>query len=355
MIIKTRTKIMSEMIEWARNNNSSITNYNKGGVARAIFNALSAQLAQLYYNVHQVFRSARIMLSNGDDLELAVAPRSMKRRTASFSTVPVIFSGVAATTIPQGTKVGTVGGIEYATTESEALAANGKATLSCQATIAGASSMIKPGEISVIVDIVSGLTEVSNDTPSIGGYDFESDELLRNRAITQLSTLSQGIEASYQAWAQESHDELIRAKPQMPHPQYSQKTVVIHCLRNNGGIFTDTQLSAMAAYIQHKAPLGIVVVCLNMVWMLVDVTAEVVLYAGYDINAVRDNVILNLQLYMDYREWDWGADVDFSDLYSLVNNSLGISDIQRSSFSPATNVQVGAYLLPKIGSVSITE
>jgi len=355
MIIKTRTKIMSEMIEWSRNNTSSITNFNKGGVARALFNAISAQLAQLYYNVHQVFRSARIMLANGDDLELAVAPRSMKRRAASFSTVPVIFSGVAGTTIPLGTKVGTPSGQEYATTEESTLAANGKLTLSCQATIAGSSSMIKANQISVMVDIVSGLTTVSNDTPSIGGYDQESDELLRNRAITQLATLSQGIEASYESWAQESHTELIRAKPQINHPSYSQKTVVVHCLRNNGGLFTDTQLSTMAASIQHKAPLGIVVVCLNITWTLVNITSEVILYSGYNINAVRDNVITNLQLYMDYREWDWGTDVDFSDLYSLVNNSLGVSDMRRSAFIPASNVAVGAYSLPKIGSVSVTE
>ena len=355
MSIKTRTKILAEMVEWSRNNNSSITNFNKGGVARAIFNAIAAQLAQLYYNMHQVFRSARIMFANGDDLEIAVAPRSMKRRGASFSTVPVNFSGTAATSIPLGSKVGTTSGSEYATVGSASIGSNGKVTISCQAITAGSASMIKAGEISVIVDVISGLTTVSNDTPSVGGFDQESDELLRNRAITQLATLSQGIEASYEAWAQESHDELIRAKPQINHPQYSEKTVIVHCLRNNGGIFTDTQLNAMAAYIQFKAPLGVVIRCLNMQWALVNISAEIVMYLGYDVASVRANIIENLQLYLDYREWDWGTDVDFSDIYSLVNNSLGIQDIQRSAFSPTSNVQVSPYQIPKIGVVSITE
>jgi len=267
MIIKTRKQILAEMIQWARNNNSSLTDFNQGSVIRSIYNAIAAILAQLYYNLHKLYRSARIIYASGTDLEIAVAPRSMTRRGATKASKTATFTGTSGTTIPLGMKLATPDGIEFVTTESEAVPGSGSLAVDIEAVVAGETGEVNAGEITIMVDEVVGLTAVTNAAPTDGGFNAETDEQLRNRAITQLATLSQGIQASYEAWALEARTDVIRAKAQYGHPSYSEKTIVVHLIKDNAGNFTTADLAQIGHYVQTKAPLGVVVVCLNVAWV----------------------------------------------------------------------------------------
>ncbi len=355
MITKTRKQILSEMITWTRNNNSSLTDFNEGSVIRSIYNAVAAILAQLYYNLHRLYRAVRIVYANGTDLEIAVAPRSITRRGATKASKTVTFTGTSATVIPLGMKVATPDGIEFVTTESDTVPASSKVDVDIEAVTDGATGMVNAGEITVMVDEVDGLTAVTNAAPTDGGFDAETDEQLRNRAITQLATLSQGIEASYEAWALEARPDVARAKPQYGHASYSDKTIVVHLVRDNAGIFSTADLAQIANYIQSKAPLGVVIRCLNIVWVGIDFIAQIRRATGYDLVTVRANITNNLRLYLDYRQWEWGADLEWSDLFALTGATLGVDEVSLSEFSPSSNVDVGAYTLPQFTSLTVTD
>ena len=343
------------MIQWARNNNSNLTDFNQGSVIRSIYNAVAAIMAQLYYNLHQLYRSARIIYAGGTDLEIAVAPRSTTRRGASKAAKTVTFTGTSGTVIPLGMKLATPEGIGFVTTESDSVPPSTIVEVDVEAAVAGSEGNVNAGEINIMVDQVTGLTAVANAAPTDGGFNLETDEQLRNRAITQLATLSQGISASYEAWAMEARADVIRAKPQAGHPSYSLRTIVVHLVKNNAGVFSVSDLDQIGHYIQGKAPLGDVIVCRNLEWAAVNVVAQIRRAEGFDLVAVETNITTNLRLYLDYREWEWGTHLDWSDLFSLVSETLGVEEVVLSGFAPSANVTVGDYALPTFTSLQITD
>lgn len=343
------------MIQWARTNNSSLTDFNQGSVIRSIYNAVAAILAQLYYGLHTIHRSARIIYSTGNDLDIAVAPRSITRRGATVASGVATFTGVPTTIIPLGMKIATEDGVEFVTMESEDIPAIGHIDIDIEAVMAGSSGMVSAKAINKLVDDVDGLVSVSNAAHTTGGYNSETDEQLRTRAITQLATLSKGIQTSYEAWAQGSRPDVLRAKAQWGHPGYSDKTVVIHVVKSNAGIFNTADLQEIAHYILSKAPLGLLVTCLNVDWAGINLTAQVRRATGYNLNTVQANIMANIDLYLDYREWEWGVDIDWSDLFSLVNNTLGVEEVSLSGFLPSSNVIMGEFQIPKYSSLTVTD
>lgn len=355
MIIKTRKQILSSMIRESRNNNSNLTDFNQGSVIRSIYNAIAAILAQLYYSLYKLYRSARIIYASGTDLEIAVAPRSITRRGTTKAAKVVTFTGANGTVIPSGMKLATPDGIEFLTTEGDTVPGNGTVDVNIEAVVGGDVGNVNAGEITVMVDDIDGLTAVTNAAPTDGGFSAETDEQLRNRAVTQLATLSQGIEASYEAWALEARSDVIRAKPQYGHASYSGKSIVVHLIKDNAGIFTTSDLDQIANYIQIKAPLGIVIVCLNVEWANIDLVAQVRRASGFNLVTVKENISVNLRLYLDYREWEWGTDLDWSDLFALVSETLGVEEVVLSGFSPSSNVTVSDYSLPKFISLTVTD
>lgn len=357
MIIKSRKQILKEMIAWSRNNNSSLTDFNQGSVIRAIYGAIAALLAQLYYQTHKMYRSARIIYATGNDLDIVVAPRSITRRGATKASVPdVTFTAVAATEIPVGFKIATEGGIEFVTTETGTVATDESfIDLDCEAVVAGTSGNVRPDKINKLIHSLTGVSAVNNKVFSNGGYGSETDEQLRNRAITQLSTLSMGIQASYEAWAREARSDVLRAIAQANHPAWGDKIIVVHLVKNNAGSYSDEDLKSIAHFILAKAPLGIKIICLNVAWVNIDLAVQVRRLNGVNLNTVKDNITVNMRLYLDYRDWEWGADVEWSDLFALVSNSFGVDQVEKAGFNPGSNVIVTAHSLPRFNSITITD
>lgn len=357
MNIKSRENILSDMIRWGRNNNSSLTDYNPGSVIRSIYNAVASQISQLYYIAHRSYRNSRILYATGSDLDSLVSARSMTRKQAVKASVVLKFTGTIGVPIPKGTKASTADGVTFETIETKSVGANGGnyIEIDAEASIAGSAGNVRATTITEMIDTITGITTVTNEKTATGGHTNETDELLRNRAITQIASLSQGIQESYNAWAQNGHSSILKAKAEWGNPSYSDRTIVTHIVKDNGGIFTETELDAISNYIQFRAPLGVVIACQNITWENIDITAQVRLKTGYDLNTVLNNVEDNLSIYLDYRDRDWSDDVEWSDLYALINNTEGVEDISTANFEPGSNITVGDYSIAKLGNVQITE
>ncbi len=354
MKIKSRKDIVADTIIWMRNSQNAITDFNPGSVIRSIIDAVSSQLAQIYYDTQRRYRNKHIMYANGSDLDVVVAERSIKRKPATKSSVVIQLTGLDGTTYPLGNKVATKQGTEFVTVEEKSIVGQ-SVDIAAEAVVAGESGNVKQGTITEIIDPVENITEVTNPNSAAGGYNQENDTILRNRAITLLSTLSQGIQASYDAWAKEANDDIFGARAQANHPSYSRSTVVVHLVKNNGGIFTQPELDTITSYIQTRMPLGFYAKCINMVWETITVSAQIRRDVTYSLVEVQNNIIDNLQKYLDYREWEWGQDVEWSDIYSLVNSTIGVDDLSTSQFAPSANTILNDYTLPKLGSVTVVE
>ena len=357
MIIKTRKQIERDMIQWSRNNNSSLTDFNQGSVIRSIYSAVAAILAQIYYQLHRLYRSARIVFADGGELDILLAARGMSRRGATKASLrDVTISADEGTVIPVGYKAGTENGIEFVTIETGTVAANEVSIdLDCEAVIPGIGGTIREGTLIKDLTNQTGVNSIFNSTNSEGGFDSETDEMFRNRGIEQLDALSLGVPASYQAWAREARSDVFRAIAQANNPAWGDKVVVVYLVQDNAGAFSEEDLNQVEHYIQAKAPLGAIVKCLNAVWTDVNLTVQVRLTKGVNLNDVKENITVNMKLYLDYREWEWGTDVDWSDLFALISNTLGVDEVEKAGFIPGSNVIVGAQSLPRFATINITE
>jgi len=290
-------------------------------------------------------------------LDKLVAGRSIKRRSAVKSSVEVNFIGLENTVIPTGTKVATKDGIIFETIESRAIGDDGGGfvTIHAECTSVGTAGNVKPETVTEIIDTISGVTDVTNAKQAKGGQDYESDELLRTRTINQFNALSLGIEASYNAWAVEAHDRVLKAKPQQGHSSVSTNTIILYVVKDNGGIFSQGELDTIKNTVQKYSPLGLIIDCRNIVWTEISVIAQVRLRPTYDLTTVRTHILNNLNIYLDYKERDWGDDIEWSDIYTLINNTEGVDDISIEGFAPSENVIVSDYSLPLLGEVTVTQ
>lgn len=358
MNIKSRKEILTDMIVWMRNNTSAITDFNQGSVIRSIFNAVSSQIAHLYYDALKSFRESRITFASGSDLDVAVADRSIKRKGATKASVILRFTGILTTTIPTGTKVATGDGIEFATTVEKSIGDDGGGNtvdITAEAVVAGTSGNVRQETINQIIDTIDNITKATNPDSSVGGFDYENDTQLRNRAIMIFDSLAQGTQASYNEWAKQANIEVLRARAQVYHPSYSDATIIIHVVKTNAGTFTIAELESIENYIQVRCTLGLYVKCLNITWETVNISAQIRRKTGYSLQETENNIIDNLQKYLDYRDWDWGQDIEWSDVYSLINNTFGVQDLSPSQFIPSSNIIVSDNSLPKIGSITLID
>jgi len=357
MNIKSRVDILADMIRWSRNNNSSLTDFNPGSLIRSIFNAIASQIAQLYYAIHKTYRASRIIYATGNDLDSLVASRSIKRKSQTKSSVTLSFLGNSGTEIPTGTNVSTIDGVTFQTIETKSIGSDGGSisNIAAESINAGKSVNVRAGTITEIINTIDGIINVTNPCRATGGQDYETDEQLRNRAITLISALSLGISDSYKAWAQSADNTVINAKPEWGNPAYSDKTIVVHLVKDNGGVYTFNELDSIQNYIQYRSPLGTIIKCINIDWTHVGINAQIRLLNGYDMTTVKNNIEDNLSIYLDYRDREFGDDVEWSDIYSLINNTEGVEDISTAQFIPSSNVIVGNYSLPKLGIVQVSQ
>lgn len=355
MNIPNRQKILADMITWLRNQSSDITDFSDGSPQRAMLNSVARQVHLGYYRLKRVYKGSRLLEAQGTDLDAIALGRGIRRHGATKAGVSsVIFSGDNSTNVPRGTQVSTDDGITYSTIEGGTIAA-GSVSLSAEADSAGVGGRVRSGELTIMISTVSGVDSVTNPYSSSGGYDYEEDEQLRNRAMVQLSTEALGVPASYEAWAREASEDVLRVKAEGNPVGYPKGYVKVHIISRSGAALSSETLETIRKYLVNKAPATSGVVVVNVGFTLIAVSAEIRLEAGYNFATVQATIEQNLQNYLDWRYWNWGRDVQFGDLFALVNNSAGVNDVISATFSPGSNVEVLSYAVPKLASSSITQ
>lgn len=354
MRVKSWKTALEEMVADMRNEGSAITDFNVGTPQRAILQSVAIQLQHLWIRLKRIYRASKILTAMSDDLDDQVVARGLTRYTAAKAGVTIRFTGSEGSNVPSATRVSTKDGISFSTTEGGTIGTGETyIDLDAEADVAGTAGNVKANTITELSGSISGITGITNPYPASGGLDSETDEELRNRAMTQLATISKGIQASYQAWAQEASEEVLRARAERRETAPGQ--VWVHLVKRSGTSFTLEERNAIAVHIVGKAPVSSNITCKNTEFTIVNVSCEIRLEDGYSLVDVQDTVEANLAAYLDWKTWQWGQDVQSADLMSIVNNSEGVNDIIVSTFSPVSNVSVGSCSLPKLGTVTLTE
>lgn len=169
--------------------------------------AVAAELAQAAIWAQEVLRRGFAQTTFGQYLDLRAAEHGLTRKPAVKATGQVVFTGTPGTIIPRGTQVSTVGSetapaIFFTTTEDVTIGSDGTATANIEAVEAGATGNVTAGVIKLLAQPVSGVTGVTNPSPTTGGADEEDDASLLARLLLRVREPgTSGNKADYKQWA----------------------------------------------------------------------------------------------------------------------------------------------------------
>jgi hypothetical protein len=185
---------------YLQNTLSPLTDLNVGSVTRTLSEAISREIAVVYEQINEIYKSGFIDSATGKSLDYVVAILGVKRKTKEFARGLVTFfreSGSTGNiTIPIGTVLlANKGEVRFETTELRTLQ-RGQARIDVpiQATedFRGSEGQVDSGKIDTMLAPVEGIDRVVNFESTVLGAADETDDELRDRAKAVLRALGKG-------------------------------------------------------------------------------------------------------------------------------------------------------------------
>ncbi|MEU3461972.1 baseplate J/gp47 family protein [Streptomyces sp. NPDC006733] len=171
---------------------SPLSDINVGSVTRTLSEAVGREIATVYQEINEAYKSAFVDTATGRSLDYVVSILGVTRRTAEYAEGLVTFFRVAAVdgniTIPAGTRLAG-GGVVFTSTQPRTLQ-RGQVRIDvpvrADTGFAGAAGLVAAGVISEMTQPVAGIERVTNLDPTIRAAADETDDELRDRARAAL-------------------------------------------------------------------------------------------------------------------------------------------------------------------------
>lgn len=179
--------------------------------------AVAAEVAQMKVDMGVYLNRGFASTTYGEYLDHRCEEHGIARRSATKSKGKVKFTGDKGTVIEAGKRVATVAdsatntsSIEFVTSAEVKIPGNpedeGEDSIiaDVEAVVAGASGNVRDNVIKQMVDPISGISTVTNETPTAEGIDAESDSSLLARFLARVrNPATSGNKADYKDWALE--------------------------------------------------------------------------------------------------------------------------------------------------------
>lgn len=132
--------------------------------------------------------SAFVTTAIGDSLDRVGTLMGVTREMQQHADVSVTFTGTVGYTIPTGFAVSTNDNLIFYTLSDAVITDNGTVAVMAQCEDSGEVGNIEAGEITLIVNPVADVTNVTNYSSATGGKDKENDAEFRERMLAGLGT-----------------------------------------------------------------------------------------------------------------------------------------------------------------------
>jgi hypothetical protein len=188
-----------------RDSRSPLSDINVGSVTRTLGEAIGREVATVYQQINQAYRSGFVDTAAGKSLDFVVAILGVVRKTKDFAIGQVTFfrdptAGDGNITIPEGTALSTAKGeATFVTTQMRTLQ-RGQVRIDLPVRAGDASKgeagIVKSGAINTLSQPITGVNRITNFEDTILGTEDESDEELRARAKAVLRGLGKATLAA---------------------------------------------------------------------------------------------------------------------------------------------------------------
>ena len=171
---------------YGKTSQSVLTDIHTGSVARTLAETIALEIARLYAQLEVIYQSGFVDTATGRSLDNVVALLGVTRIEGGRPTGEIEFTRSPGSrgivTIPSGTRVITVdGNVEYETTETVTLL-EGQSIIRASARDLEANDPVAAGSLTVLPVPITGISSVTNPSPTSLSAQSETDEELRARA-----------------------------------------------------------------------------------------------------------------------------------------------------------------------------
>ena len=340
--------LMSELVV-----RTPFTNLNPSAAIRGLLEVIAKVIADLYGLVKTVMQQSFVQTATGSWLDLRVREMGLVRRAAVKTKVNLTFRSntpVAQNiTIPVGTICKSqkdASGNDYRfITIAEAVLEEGQTSVQviAEAELPGKAWNVGQDTITRMVTRVTGIHAVRNGAGFLirEGSDPESDEQLRERAISKWETLGLGgTREAYRNWAT-SVPGVVAASVLDDFP-FGPGTVGVVILGENGVPSAELK-GEVHQYIKARKPLTADVRILAPEIRSIDLDLELIRYANADQATVETGVREAIDSYSGRLQL--GEGLIIARLINEIMDVPGIYNLKVKSPGQDVNVSVDQFLL----------
>jgi uncharacterized phage protein gp47/JayE len=324
---------------------------NVSVAAKVIAGAIWEPFAFLDYIRQQIFVST----ADGPFLERHALEYGMARLPATFAQGSIVLTGDPNVAVPAGLVCRRADGVLYDVTSSGTTDGSGNITLQVRAQVAGKGGNAAPGVAVTLTALVDRMNVVGAvASAGIGlGADIESYESLRQRVLFRKRMPPHGGAAhDYIAWAREVNG-VTRVFVDPVTATNNRTSVGVWFLMDDtyeNGIPLDSDVAAVATYIDVLRPAGAIVSVAKPEAVPIDITLSV----SPDTTAVRNAVIAELRDLFRRQ-----ARVStLTEPYTLYRSklieaiSIATGEDHDNLTAPAGDVAIDAGSIPVLGEVT---
>ena len=358
-MIRTFSEILDNLISELVSR-TPFTNLNPSTAIRGLLEVISKVIADLYGLVKTVMQQSFVQTATGSWLDLKSREMGIKRQEAAKTKVMLTFACNSPAeqniTIPSGTICKSLkdsNGNDYRfITIEEAVLEEGLSSVQviAEAELAGSAWNVGQDTITRMVTRVTGIKTVTNG----GGYliregsDPESDEQLRERAITKWETLGLGgTRNAYCNWAL-SVPGVVAASVLDDFP-FGPGTVGV-VIVGPDGIPTPALLNEVHQFIKARKPLTADVRILAPDILTINLDLEITRFANADQTTVETSVRAAVNNYCGHLQLGEGLI-----MARLINSIMGVPGVYNLKvISPQEDVSISVDQFLKVEQINIT-
>lgn len=226
----------------------------EGSFKRDIINATSEEFKNAYFEIDLVKDAAFAATSWGEYLTAKCSDMGIERKLAVKAHGEVTIKGSANAWIPAKSLFQSDSGYKFYTTEESFIGDNGTVNIPIEAEYPGTEYNLEANTITVIPMSIGGVTAVTNNNPTIDGFNEETDEALYQRYSDYIrQPATSGNIFHYNQWATSvSGVGGCRVTELVNGPG----TVGVAIVDSNGDKASQDLINKVKAYIELKRPAG---------------------------------------------------------------------------------------------------
>ncbi len=285
----------------------------EGSFTNDMVSPVSVELAKTYMDMNIILDIVFLKTTANEFLDRKTSDMGVYRKEGTRAIGTVKFYGSDRSIVPLGTILTTENGLKFETL-GEVELSNGEATVDVEALEIGSESNLLVGVDLYLDEDLDNINYIKVYTEFKCGTDEESDEDLKERYIDYIrKNFTSGNPAHYVMWTKEVEgvgDCKVYPLWDKDNGQNGNGSVkVVVCDSNMVGASSELTTKVFN-HIENNRPIGATVTVISAIEKSINISANIVLAAGYSVDEVKETFNINLKNYL--------KSISFKDTYVSV-------------------------------------